>query len=337
MAHPTRLKAAVFLVLAWALAACGSGSGGATSGGGNTNTTPPQIQNVTLTLDFAIDGLHAPFFVAQSKGYYHDAGLNVQIEPGQGSAQSVQVTGAGRAQFGVADAGTVAKGISQGVGIKAVAVLLQQTPAVTIALKTSSISTPGDLAGKSLGDAQQASTGVLLPAFLQANNVNPSSVHFVGMTFPARVPALLSGQVDAIGGYLQEFVNIQNKVNFIDWYKNGINAYGSTIIVNSTFLQTNGATVKAFVQASMKGLDYTIKHPNEAAAIVAQAAHGDVSYFTGELALLQPLFTGPDVTAHGYGWMSDARWNATQELNVKYAGQQQTVAPATVYTDEFLG
>jgi NitT/TauT family transport system substrate-binding protein len=335
VANP-RMHATTGLVVALALglAACGGGSGASTgtAGGGGSASAQP----VTLSLDFAIDGLHAPFFVALQKGYYRQAGLDVTIQPGQGSAPTVQITGAGRSQFGIADAGVVADAVSKGAGVTAVAALLQHMPGVTIALKTSGIAKPGDLAGKSIGDGAQGSTATLLPAFLNANHVDPASVKFVGMTYPARVPSLLSGQVNAIGGYVQEFVSVLDKVNVIRWYQNGVESYGSTIIVNNDFKRNHPDLVKAFLSASLKGLDYTVKNPADAASIVAAASHGDVTYFSGELALLDPYFTSPDVDTHGYGWMNDAIWNATQGLNVKYGTQPQPVDAASLYTDAFL-
>ena len=52
---------------------------------------------MTLYLDFFVDGLHAPFFVADEKGYFDEEGLDVTIEPGQGSADALRVVASGRA------------------------------------------------------------------------------------------------------------------------------------------------------------------------------------------------------------------------------------------------
>ena len=293
-------------------------------------------QKVDLYLDFAIDGLHAPFFVAQQLGYYKAAGLDVNIHPGQGSADTVKVTGAGRSQFGFADAATMVKGISEGAKVKMIGLVLRKSPAVIVVRKDSGITTPAGLKGKSIGDFPLSSTATLLPAFLTANGLSKSDVKFVGMSFQSRVPSLLRGNVDAIMGYIQEFVNIQSKTRFIQWATHGIDAYGSGVIVNDAWAQSHATQTAAFVKATMRGLGYTLAHPAEAAAIVAKASHGDKKYFAGELALLKPLFAvaGP---SGGLGSMTSAGWKTTEDMMRRFGGQKKQVPLSSLFTNQYLG
>lgn len=318
---------ATAMLLAAVAAACGPEGG---SGSGQVEAS------VTVRLDFAIDGLHAPFFVAEEKGFYEDLGLEVSIQPGQGSSDTVRVVGAGTAEFGVADAGTTLIGIAEDVPVTVAAVLLRSHPGVVVARQGSGIEQPDDLEGKSLGDAQESSTAALLPAFLKANGLEMSDIKFVGMTFPARVPALLNGQVDAIGGFIQEFVNIEDEAVFIQWAEHGIDAYSSSIIVNSDYLRDNEEVVRAFVQGSIRGLEYTLDNIEEAGQIVAEAAEGDVAYFTREIELLEPLYRGPSSEPEQLGLMTRERWEATQQLMLDYGRQSRELDLETVYTNAYL-
>src|SRR2546428_12408393 len=47
-------------------------------------------EKVSVGLDFTISGYHAPFFVAQDKGYFSQAGLDVTITRGYGSGDTVK-------------------------------------------------------------------------------------------------------------------------------------------------------------------------------------------------------------------------------------------------------
>lgn len=324
--RPRRLYV-VTIALTFALlaAACGDDNGEATddAGGGKT-------KKVTLSLDFAVDGLHAPFFVAKEKGCFENEGLDVDIQPGQGSSATVKVVGAGQAQFGLADAGTVVKSIGDDVPVKAVGVLLERTPAVVVAKKDSGITEPADLEGKSYGDAEEASTGVLFPAFLAANELAEGDVRFVGMTFPARVPALQGGQVDTIGGYIQEFVNIQDEVNFIPWAENGIESYGTSIIASNKVIEDDPDLVRSFLAGAACGFDAMNDSSEEAAKITAEAGEGDPEYFSGELELLEPYF------ANGSFEMKEDRWDATQDLMVEFGGLKSELPADDVWTNEFL-
>jgi NitT/TauT family transport system substrate-binding protein len=293
-------------------------------------------EKVDLSLDFAIDGLHAPFFVAKQLGYYKEAGLDVSIHPGQGSADTVKVTGAGRSQFGFADAATMGKGVSEGAKVKMIALVLRKSPAVVVVRKDSGITTPAGLKGKSVGDFQLSSTATLLPAFLAANGIKKDDVRFIGMPFQSRVPSLLRGNVDAILGYIQEFVNIQSQTRFLQWAKHGIKAYGSGVIVNDAWAQSHPEETAAFAKATMRGLRYTLAHPAEAAAIVAAASHGDKKYFAGELALLKPLFAEAGPTG-GLGSMTTAGWKTTENMMLRYGGQTKQVPVASLFTNAYLG
>ncbi len=319
----------VLIVLVLTLVATACGQRGATR----------QQQEVTLYLDWAIDGLHAPFFVALKKGWFEEAGLKVDIQPGQGSSDAVKVVGSGKAQFGFADAATMTKGAAAGAPVKMVAVLVRRTPAVFICKKGSGITAIKDLAGKSIGDAPQTATATLLPAVLEANGSKMADIKFVAMTFPARVPAVLEGKVDCALGYAQEFVMIRDKVDFLPYYQFGINSYSSGIMVNTDFLKNNADAVRRFVQAALRGHEFVLQNAKEAAEIAASYSkepQNNTAYFIGELEVMVPYYADDEVTKNGHGWMSDDRWKITQDLMRKYGGQEKELALTDLYTNEFL-
>lgn len=325
--HPVK---AVLVPLAVAGAALG-GSADAV----HETVQPAEVERASLTLylDFFVDGLHAPFFVADEKGYFDDEGLDVSIEPGQGSADALRVVASGRADLALVDAGTLVKGVSEGAEATAIGVLLRQMPGATVVRADSDIQEPSDLAGASIGDAQQASTAVLLPAFLAANGLDEGDVTFVGMGFPARVPSLLEGQVDAIGGYAQEFVGVLDQVRLFPWYEYGIDAYGTTVVANNSFLETNSDVTERFMRAAARGLEDTFEHPHEAAELTATAGDGDPNYFLGELELLGPFFE--DDNGRGFR-MSEDRWAATQRLMMEFGGQAAEVPLDQLFTNDVV-
>lgn len=67
---------------------------------------------VDLRTDFKFNGYDAPYVLAIEKGFYKQAGLDVSVEQGQGSATTVQTVASGVDTFGLADAGTSVLGIS---------------------------------------------------------------------------------------------------------------------------------------------------------------------------------------------------------------------------------
>src|SRR3984893_15702291 len=80
---------------------------------------PTQAQTpIKFTLDWVFPGPTAPFLVALDKGYYKVEGLDVTMDPGQGSAGAVQriATGAYQIRFAAANSTIADKGKNPGKG-----------------------------------------------------------------------------------------------------------------------------------------------------------------------------------------------------------------------------
>src|SRR4029079_9275964 len=58
---------------------------------------------VSLRLNWYLGGLHVPFYYGKDKGYYAAEGIDLTINEGRGSANTVQVVAAGSDTFGLAD------------------------------------------------------------------------------------------------------------------------------------------------------------------------------------------------------------------------------------------
>src|SRR5689334_6984736 len=101
-----------------------------------------QTQQLRFVLDFVPGGWHTPFYVARDRGFYRDAGLEVDITPGAGSADTAKLVGAGRAPLGFSDAGTMASAVVQDVPITTVAMFYQQTPLTIFSLEKQGIRRP---------------------------------------------------------------------------------------------------------------------------------------------------------------------------------------------------
>ena len=64
---------------------------------------------VKFALDWRFEGPAAPFFVAIDKGYYKAEGLDVSIDPGQGSVEGINRVASGVYQMGFADINSLIK------------------------------------------------------------------------------------------------------------------------------------------------------------------------------------------------------------------------------------
>jgi len=107
-------------------------------------------RQVIMRLDWLYQGPNAGFLIAQDKGFYEQAGLNVEIGPGKGSGSTAQLVASKATQFGFADGFVVGNSVSKGMSIKMVAGIFRRNPTAVVVLDESDIKTPKDLEGKTI-------------------------------------------------------------------------------------------------------------------------------------------------------------------------------------------
>jgi len=297
---------------------------------------------VTMYLDFLVNGYHSPFYVALEKGWYKEAGLDVTISPGKGTADSIKTAGTGNAEFGFPDFGALAKAISDGIPLTAVAAFVHDTPAGIISFADKPVKTPKDLEGKTLAVAPFGATAIMLPAFTKLSGVDMTKVKTVTYNFGAMVPSFLTGKVDAtIGYYFGEYLaartESKNKpIVFLRLSEFGIKTYANGIAVNNDFMAKNPKAVEAFVKTSIKALEYTYKNIDEAAGYSAKHTETPKALLKEQLTLAIELMDTAEAKKDGYGVMTQAKWAATQKLQVEYGGQKQAVSDDKLWTNKFV-
>src|SRR6476646_7776918 len=85
-------------------------------------------QKAVLLLNWYLYSEHAPFFLGKERGYFKEAGIDLDIQEGRGSVPTVQAVAAGTAQFGYADLASVLKAADKGAPVMIVGILLQKGP-----------------------------------------------------------------------------------------------------------------------------------------------------------------------------------------------------------------
>src|SRR6059058_5508498 len=158
---------ALCLLLALIVAACGSS---------NTDTGGTSLKKVSIGLGYIPDIQFAPFYVAQSKGYYKNAGLDVTFHHGiVNDLIGSMVLGHDTFVFASGDEGLVAR--SKGLKVVDVSTIFQKYPVSLIVPANSSIHTLADLKGHSIGEPGPfGSTYVGLLALLYQAHLTPGDV-----------------------------------------------------------------------------------------------------------------------------------------------------------------
>src|SRR5438067_275823 len=169
------------------------------------NDTMP-LDRVTYLTGLGAFGREAFAWVADAKGYFRDAGVQVRIVPGAAGDENLKkiAAGAAAAQFGVVDAsGAFIRAGHDGFGpFRLVAALNNQTLIAIMSLLGRGIMIPADLRGKTIAQAEGAVVKTLFPGYARLAGVDPSKVRWVEVAATALPALLASGQVDAIGQFV---------------------------------------------------------------------------------------------------------------------------------------
>lgn len=301
---------------------------------------------VKFTLDWVFQGPTSPFLVALEKGYYKAEGLDVTMDPGQGSAGAVQRVATGAYDIGFADVNSLIEYNVKNPGKEILCVFMGYDfpPFGVHALKKSGIAKPADLAGKKLGAPVFDASFRLFPAFAKKVGLDAKTVSHVNLTPQLREQSLAQGTVDFISGhYFSSILDLKARgigvadivsFNYSDF---GMDVYGNGIIV-SPAMAAKPEVVTGFLRATAKAWKEVAANP--AIGIAAAKKRDpliDEALETERLAMsLKMNVLTPFVKENGMGDVDPARF-ARSVVDVADAfGLPAAPEPAKVFTNKFL-
>jgi ABC-type nitrate/sulfonate/bicarbonate transport system substrate-binding protein len=196
------------------LAACGvptSSGSGSDSGGGKVALQFVFIKNVQF----------AGSYFADSKGYWKQRGLDVELLAGGPNLTVEPVVESGRALVGITHTAQAVKAILSGADLKIIGAGFQTNPFVLISRAVRPIKTPKDLAGKKIG--VQALDLPVFTAFLKAVNVDRST--FTIVPLQSDPTPLATGELDGIMGFYSNEPNFL-RIKGVEPYTMLLNEFG---------------------------------------------------------------------------------------------------------------
>jgi NitT/TauT family transport system substrate-binding protein len=300
---------------------------------------------VSLALDWVINGTHAGFFIAQDKGFYREAGLDVTISRGFGSGDTIKRVASRSAQFGVADTGAIIASIANDdVPVRIAAMVYDHSTLGIIYLAESGIKVPKDLEGRTIGRTASGASVNMFPGFLKANGIDRSKIREVVVDGATFAPLLMSGKADAV---LEQSINIgkfrraaaeQGKTALAMSYADfGLETYGNAIIANPVTLREQPDMVRRFVAASLKGFAYAFEHPDEAIAALRKTnPEVDAGSAMDELVTLKTMDTNPVLRKNGLGTVDVPRLDKTVDIVTEALSLKHKVPVADLYAPGFV-
>ena len=229
---------------------------------------------IKMVLNWKYQGPQAWFFVAQDKGYFKAEGLDVEIDQGEGSSAPIPKVASGAYDAGFGDINALIDFSAKRPAEAPVGVyMIYNTPPFTIAVKKdSTIRTPKDLEGKTIGGPANDGALKLFPAFAKAAKLDASKISFSNMTPNLREQMLIRGQVDGVFGYINTIyfsaklvgLDPEKDLRFINYGDFGLDLYSNTILFSRNFVRDNPKAVQGFLKALNRAIVDTVANPEMA-------------------------------------------------------------------------
>src|SRR5277367_4940313 len=139
------------------------------------------LKQVAMTLDWIYQGPHVGFLLAQEKGFYREAGLDVAFTPGKGSGSTAQLVASKATQIGFADGYVVGNSVCKGMALKTVGSIFRRNPCAIMLFADSAIKTPKDLEGKTIAISAGSAVTQQWPAFCKGAGIDVTKVQIVNV------------------------------------------------------------------------------------------------------------------------------------------------------------
>lgn len=235
----------------------------------NSQAQNESLTHIRLPMGYIANIQFAPFYVAVEKGYFRDAGIEIEFDY-KFETDGVALVGAGELPFAIVSGEQVPLARAQGLPVVYIAAWYQQYPVSVIAKSDLGVVIPQDLKGRKIGlPGLFGANYVGLRALLNAGELSESDVTLDAIGFN-QVDLMAVGQQDIIVGYAaNEPIQLRaqgiavTEIRVADYVQLASNG----ILANEKIIAENPELVRAFVGAFLKGLEDTIADPDEAFSV----------------------------------------------------------------------
>jgi hypothetical protein len=270
-------------------------------------------KKLKLVLDWTPNTNHTGLYVAMDKGYYKEAGIELEIvQPPEDGAEVLVASG--KADFGISFQDTMAGALSKDspLPIKAVAAITQHNTSGIMSRKGDGITTPKGLEGKKYATWDLPIEKAILKNVVEKDGGDFAKVELIPSTVTDEVSALSTKQIDAVWVYYG-WAGISAKVKGFDFdyfaFKDinpTFDYYTPVLITNDDMIKNNSDTVKKFLEATKKGYEFAAGNPQDAAEILLKyAPEIDSKLANASQEYLSTCYIDKDIP---WGYIDSERW-----------------------------
>lgn len=306
---------------------------------------------IRLALDRTPNTNHTGLYVAQAKGIYEEAGLDVEfITPDQENYQTMPARRVAQsdAHLAITPSESVISYQSNGTPLVAIATLLARDISAIVALKESGINRPQELDGKVYASYGARYEEDLIRQLIQ-NDEGRGQFVAHKMPWSGIWRALLTREVDAAWFWLTwegvraDIEGVELNQFLFDEYEIPY-GYNPVLTGHRDWLSQNGDSVRKFLKATASGFRFAMKNPDEAARLLMKTAKHPTLTDRNFVEQSQQMVSGYYLDGEGHWglmhrtiWASFVNWMIRNRMLTDKNGELiQKLDVDTLFTNEYL-
>ncbi|MBF0226518.1 MAG: ABC transporter substrate-binding protein [Desulfobacterales bacterium] len=253
----------------------------------------PSVQNISLQLQWVTQAQFAGYYVALEKGWFREEGIELTIKPGGPDIISVDLVSSGTRDFGTALLSDLTVAIQNNKPVISIGQIQQANGLLLIAKKSSGIKEPKDFIGKKVGIWFQGFEAQF-SALLAKEKISSKDIKIISQGWS--MDPFLKDEIDVASAMiyneyhavLETGIN-PDEINIIDYRAYGLDFPGDTLFTSRKLLKENPDLCLRMLNASLKGWQYAVEHPEEAVDIVLKYDTSGIQKRNHQLVMMQEI------------------------------------------------
>lgn len=304
----------------------------------NNKTNDNDLTSVSFVLEWTPNTNHTGIYVAKDKGYFADEGLDVDIMlPGE--VGSNQLIATGKADFGVSVQERLTIARDEDLPLVSIAAVIQHNTAGYASPVENDITEPADFEGRIFGGVGTDLEQAMMKTIMEENGADFSKVEITNIgdsDFFTAVKRDVDFSLVYQGwtGIEAELRDEELNMVYLKDFTEQLDFYTPILATNEMMIEENPDTVKAFVHAAVKGYEYAIEHPEDAADIlIEQEPDLDPSLVKRSQKWLAPKYQDD---AEQFGIQEKERWELVSDFMLQHDIIDEAIDVNKSFTNEFL-
>ena len=293
--------------------------------------SPASAQDkLSVRLDFSPWGVQAAMHLAQNQGWFKEANLDVDIQDGRGSGNTIQLVNAGQADVGQVQVGLVGSARAKGATIRSIATFQHRTDLCILIDKDSPISKVADLRGKTVVVFAASPWAPFIDTYLKAGGLTRDDLK-VDVVDPAAlwgtyIAKRADGLMSTVGSALP-IADASRPSKCLLASDAGIAFPSYGLVAREDTIANKGAALHRLIQVEQRAWAQLQKNPEDGVkAMLAERpdAKLDPKVLLSQIKLTLEYFDTPATTGKPIGWQAKEDWQAAlksmQDAGVVNAG-----------------